>query len=82
MVFVFSDGDDDESHLFEHYPADWIAALTKLRIPVTVIAPSVVEHKKQGKSLKQFAAGTGGHAYFVQKSGDFDFALLQRDLFR
>lgn len=80
MVFVFSDGDDDAS------PISLKVAIKELqtnRIPVFVIAPSVVEHKKPGKDMKQLADATGGHAYFIDDtSGSFDFALLKRDLTR
>jgi hypothetical protein len=80
MIFVFSDWDDNASRLFQHYPEDWIAAVRTLHIPIIVIAPSVVEHKRQGKRVKQFAEATGGHAYFIHESDRFDFSLFKRDL--
>jgi len=79
VVFLFSDGEDDASPISLK---DAIRTLQTMRIPVFVIAPSVVEHKKPGKDMKQLADATGGHAYFVDDSGSFDFALLKHDLAR
>lgn len=54
-----------------------------MHIPVFVIAPQTVEHKRQGKDLDILAAATGGHAYFVPtKAGGFELADLKRDLGR
>jgi hypothetical protein len=79
MVFLFSDGDDDASSLSLN---DAIKAVQAVRIPVFVIAPSAVEHKKPGKNMTQLADATGGHAYFVDDSNSFDFAPLKTDLAR
>jgi len=79
MVFVFSDGEDNSSPVNLQGA---IAAVQGMHIPVYVVAPSVVEHKRQGKALKQLAKATGGQAYFVHKGDRFDFALLKRDLAR
>jgi hypothetical protein len=59
-----------------------IAAVQRVDIPVSVVAPSAVEHKRQGKIMKQLANATGGHAYFVHNSDSFDFGPLKRDLAR
>jgi len=79
-VFLFSDGDDDASR----WPlAKVITQGQAVHIPVFVIAPAAVEHKKQGKDLDKLATATGGHAYFVPRKADsFDFADLKRDLGR
>jgi hypothetical protein len=79
-VFLFSDGDDDASR----WPlAKVITQVQAVQIPVFVIAPVAVEHKKQGKDLDRLATATGGRAYFVPKKADsFDFADLKRDLGR
>jgi len=79
-VFLFSDGDDDASR----WPlAKVIKQVQAVHIPVFVIAPAAVEHKKQGKDLDKLATATGGHAYFIPKKADsFDFADLKRDLGR
>jgi hypothetical protein len=79
MVFLFSDGDDDASSLSLN---DAIKAVQAVRIPVFVIAPSAVEHKKPGKNMTQLADATGGHACFVDDSNSFDFAPLKTDLAR
>lgn len=79
VVFVFSDGDDDASQISLK---DAIKAVQTIPIPVFVIAPSVVEHKRPGKNMKQLAVAAGGQAYFVDDSNGFDFALLKRDLAR
>jgi len=47
-----------------------------------VVAPSVVEHKPQGKNLRQLATRTGGQAYFLHQNKDFDFVLIKGDLAR
>jgi hypothetical protein len=79
-VFLFSDGDDNASM----WPlAKVITQVQAAHIPVFVIAPAAVEHKRQGKDLDRLATATGGHAYFVpKKADDFDFADLKRDLGR
>jgi Mg-chelatase subunit ChlD len=79
LIFVFSDGDDNAS---QTSLPQTIAALQRTQIPVIVVAPSVIEHKPQGKNLKQLATRTGGHAYFLQQNKDFDFTLIKRDLAR
>ena len=73
FIFVFSDGDDNAS---QSSLPETIAALQRTQIPVIVVAPSVVEHKPQGKNLRQLATRTGGHAYFLQQNKDFDFTLM------
>jgi len=79
-VFLFSDGDDNASR----WPlAKVITQVQAVHIPVFVIAPAGVEHKKPGKDLDKLATATGGRAYFVPKKADsFDFADLKRDLGR
>ena len=47
-----------------------------------MVAPSVVEHKPQGKNLRQLATRTGGQAYFLHQNKDFDFVLIKGDLAR
>jgi Ca-activated chloride channel homolog len=79
FIFVFSDGDDNAS---QSSLPETIAALQRTQIPVIVVAPSVVEHKPQGKNLRQLATRTGGHAYFLQQNKDFDFTLIRRALAR
>lgn len=79
MIFVFSDGDDNASQMSLQ---STIAAIQKAQIPVCIVAPSVVEHKQQGKAIKQLANATGGHAYFVPNRDSFDFAALKRELTR
>jgi hypothetical protein len=79
VVFVFSDGEDDASQISLK---DAIKAVQTMHIPVFVIAPSVVEHKRPGKNMKQLAVAAGGQAYFVDDSNGFDFAPLKRDLAR
>lgn len=78
-VFVFSDGEDNASQISLK---DAIKALQTMHIPVFVIAPSVVEHKRPGKNMKHLAVAAGGQVYFVDDSNGFDFALLKRDLAR
>jgi len=78
IIFVFSDGDDNASQISLQ---DAITTVQSLHIPVVVVAPSVVEHKKPGKDMKQLANATGGHAYFV-RGNSLDFALIKRDLAR
>jgi len=56
LIFVFSDGDDNAS---QTSLPETIAALQRAEIPVIVVAPSVVEHKPQGKNLSQLATRTG-----------------------
>jgi hypothetical protein len=78
VIFVFTDGDDDASQT----PWEVIYAnLQKLHIPVFIIAPSVVEHKRPGKRITQMVGATAGAAYFVGK-GSLDFARLKHDLDR
>ena len=78
VIFVFSDGDDDASQT----PWEVIyTKLQKLHIPVFIVAPSVVEHKRPGNRIAQMASATAGAAYFVGK-GNPDFARLKRDLGR
>jgi hypothetical protein len=78
-IFLFSDGDDDASM----WPlTKAITHVQAVHIHVFVIAPAAVEHKRQGKDLDRLATATGGHAYFVPKTGTFDFADLKRDLGR
>ena len=79
LIFVFFDGDDNAS---QTSLPETIAALQRAQISVIVVAPSVVEHKPQGKNLRQFATRTGGHAYFLHQNKDFDFVLIKRDLAR
>jgi hypothetical protein len=79
IVFVFSDGDDNASQISLQ---DAIAAIQMVHISVCVIAPSVVEHKRQGKAMKQLASATGGHAYFIPDTDRFDFAPIKRELGR
>jgi hypothetical protein len=79
IIFVFSDGDDNASQISLE---DTIAAVHRVHIPVSVIAPSAVEHKRPGKAMKQLANATGGHVYFVHHSDNFDFGALKRDLTR
>jgi Mg-chelatase subunit ChlD len=79
IVFVFSDGDDDAS---QRNVRDTIAAIQNFNAPIFVISPAVVEHQKPGKEMKQLAGATGGHVYFVDKKGNFDFNVLKRDLGR
>lgn len=78
-IFLFSDGDDNGSQ----WPLQKvITSVQAVHVPVFVIAPAVVEHKKQGKDLLQLASKTGGHVYFVSKADAYDFAALKRDLGR
>jgi hypothetical protein len=78
-IFLFSDGDDNASR----WPlAKTITSVQAVHIPIFVIAPAVVEHKKQGKDLGKLASATGGHVYFVSKADTYDFAALKHDLGR
>ncbi|HZQ93847.1 MAG TPA: vWA domain-containing protein [Candidatus Sulfotelmatobacter sp.] len=78
-IFLFSDGDDNASR----WPlVKTIASVQAVHIPVFVIAPAVVEHKKQGKDLGKLATATGGHVYFVSKTETYNFAALKHDLGR
>jgi hypothetical protein len=78
VIFVFTDGDDNASQTpWEVVYAD----LQKLHIPVFIIAPSVVEHKRPGKRIMEMAGATAGAAYFVGKD-NLDFARLKHDLGR
>ena len=78
-IFLFSDGDDNASR----WPlAKTITSVQAVHIPIFVIAPAVVEHKKQGKDLGKLASATGGHVYFVSKTDTYDFAVLKHDLGR
>jgi Mg-chelatase subunit ChlD len=79
LIFVFSDGDDDASQLNLQ---ETIASAQRAQIPIIVIAPSAVEHKRPGKALKRLATRTGGHVYFLHENKSFDFALINRDLGR
>jgi hypothetical protein len=78
VIFVFSDGDDDASQTPWE---DVYANLHKLHIPVFIIAPFVVEHKRPGTRITQMVSATAGAAYFVGK-GSLDFARLKHDLDR
>ncbi len=78
VIFIFTDGDDNASQT----PWETVEAkLKKLNIPVFIIAPSVVKHKKPGKRIAQMANATGGAAYFVGKDNP-DFTPLEHDLGR
>ena len=78
-IFLFSDGDDNGSQ----WPLQKvITSVQAVHVPVFVIAPAVVEHKKQGKDLRQLASETGGHVYFVSKTNTCDFKALKQDLGR
>jgi len=78
-IFLFSDGDDNASK----WPLQkTITSVQAVHIPIFVIAPAVVEHKKQGKDLGKLASATGGHVYFVSKADSYDFAALKHDLGR
>jgi len=78
-IFLFSDGDDNASQ--------WglqktITSVQAVHIPVFVIAPAAVEHKRQGNDMVKLASATGGHVYFVPKADTYDFAALKHDLGR
>jgi hypothetical protein len=78
-IFLFSDGDDNASQ--------WglqktITSVQAVHIPVFVIAPAAVEHKRQGNDMAKLASATGGHVYFVSKADTYDFTALKRDLGR
>ncbi|HKV82064.1 MAG TPA: vWA domain-containing protein [Candidatus Sulfotelmatobacter sp.] len=78
-IFLFSDGDDNASQ----WPLQkTIASIQALHIPVFVIAPAAVEHKKQGKDMVKLASATGGHVYFVPKADTYEFTALKHDLGR
>ena len=79
MIFLFSDFDDDASRMTLKKSMEVVQAL---HIPVVIIAPSAVQKKTQGKNAKRFADGTGGHVYFVQEGGNFDFTSMKSDLAR
>ena len=78
-IFLFSDGDDNASQLSLQKA---ITSVQAVHIPVFVIAPTAVEHKKQGKDLGKLASETGGHVYFVPKANTYDFTTLKHDLGR
>jgi hypothetical protein len=78
-IFLFSDGDDNASLTSLQ---GIIVAVQAVHIPVFVIAPSSVEHKRQGKDLDKIASATGGHVYFAPKTDSFNFAARKRDLGR
>ena len=79
VIFVFSDGDDNASQISLQKV---IGTAQGLHIPVSVIAPSVVERKSPGKNMKQLANSTGGHAYFIRGNESLNSAALKRDLAR
>jgi Ca-activated chloride channel homolog len=79
VIIMFSDGDDNASQMSLQ---ETIGAVQKVHIPVFVIAPTVVEHKRQGKAMKELANATGGQVYFVPNSHSFDSALFKHDLAR
>jgi hypothetical protein len=79
VIFVFSDGDDDASYASLQ---ETIAAVQRTQIPIVVVTTSVVERKTPGKAMKQLAARTGGHAYFLHENKRFDFAVISHDLGR
>jgi hypothetical protein len=79
VIFLFSDGDDNGSQ----WPLQKaITSVQAVRVPVFVIAPATVEHKRQGRDLVKLASETEGHLYFVPKADTYDFATLKHDLGR
>jgi hypothetical protein len=78
-IFLFSDGDDNASQ----WPLEKaISSVQAVHVPVYVIAPAAVEHKRQGKDMVKLASATGGHTYFVPKTDIYDFAALKHELGR
>lgn len=78
-IFLFCDGDDNASNLSLQKT---ITSIQAVHIPVYVISPATVEHKKPGKEMQKLASATGGHAYFVSDPSTFDFAALKHELGR
>ena len=78
VLFLFCDGEDNGSATSSERV---IKTLQQVRIPIFVVAPTTVERKKDGRSLRQLAEGSGGQIYFLPgdaKKGDFDF--IRHDL--
>jgi hypothetical protein len=78
-IFLFSDGDDNAS---QWGLQQTITSIQASHIPIFVIAPTGIEHKKQGRDMVKLARATGGHVYFVPTADTYDFAALKHDLGR
>jgi hypothetical protein len=77
-VFLFTDGQD---HVSKSNIRQATEVLQLASVPIFIVAPSSVEHRKEGETLRQLASECGGKVYFLppdtrQTSLDF----LKRDL--
>jgi hypothetical protein len=78
VMFLFSDGDDDAS---KTSLAQATKALQRTTTPIFIFAPSSVESKKEGATLRQIAREAGGRVYFMPRNGQHvSFDLLNHDL--
>jgi hypothetical protein len=78
VIFLFCDGEDNKSVSSFNQVAE---VLQTGAIPIFIVAPSRVESKSQGKSLRKLATQTGGRAYFLpQNTSQVSFEFLKRDL--
>ena len=78
MIFLVCDASDTGSHVGL---ADAIKAMQEASLPIFVIAPSDVEKKKQGQSMRVLAEESGGRAYFLGPGTRHPtFDDLKRDL--
>lgn len=62
VIFLVCDGKETGSHVAL---ADALKALQKAFLPIFVFAPSEVEKRKQGQSLRELAEQSGGRTYFL-----------------
>jgi von Willebrand factor type A domain len=77
-VFLFSDGQD---HVSKYNLRQATEVLQLAAVPIFIVAPSSIENRKEGETLRQLASDCGGRVYFLprdtrQTSLDF----LKRDL--
>ncbi len=78
VFFLFSDGQDNVSKSNLRQATE---ALQLARIPILIVAPSSVENKKEGETLRQLASDCGGKVYFLPRdTRQTSLEFIKRDL--
>jgi von Willebrand factor type A domain len=78
VLFLFSDGQDNASKSNLRQATE---ALQLARIPILIVAPSSVENKKEGETLRQLAGNCGGKVYFLPRdTRQTSLEFIKRDL--
>lgn len=78
VMFLFSDGEDNTSRSSLDRATK---ALQRTGITIFIVAPSSVETKKQGETLRHLTSQSGGRVYFLPRdTSQVKFDFLKRDL--